>query len=214
MADIPAGSQWPCAQLSLLCWHLQWPTDSLQHHRANHCRDEWAFLSSSRGEIKSNCLRYKPWLQARCTVCKCRQCTDVLNKRHSLLFLCFQGSAAVHCVFWDFQENSKCYLQTCHASSVTSLTEPLTPWHCSLKLWGCPVESVLLVSIAVGTSAISVNTRGCVSGIVQCCIYMNKKTYPQKKAEMQWNIRLVLTVTSGKSVGALLWSSLQYGSDS
>lgn len=140
MADIPAGSQWPSVQLPLNCWHLQWLTDRTQHHHANNCRDQWAFLSSSREEIKSNCLSYKPWLQARCTVCKCRRCTDALNKCHSLLFLCFQGNAAVHCVFWDFQKNSKCYLQSCHACSVTSLTGPLAPWHFSWKLWGCPLS--------------------------------------------------------------------------
>lgn len=139
MADIPAGFQCPSVQLLLNCWHLPWPADPLQHHHANSRRDQWAF---STEEIKSNCRSYKPSLQARCTVCKCRRCTDVLNKCHSLLFLCFQGNAAVHCVFWDFWKNSKWYLQSCHACFVTSLTEPLAPWHCSLKLWDCPLESV------------------------------------------------------------------------
>lgn len=139
MANIPAGFQCPSVQLFLNRWHLPWPTDPLQHHHANSRRDQWAF---STDKIKSNCRSYKPWLQARCTVCKCRRCTDLLNKCHSLLFLCFQGNAAVHCAFWDFWKNSKCYLQSCHACFVTSLTEPLAPWRCSLKLWDCPVESV------------------------------------------------------------------------
>lgn len=129
-----------------------------------------AFLSNSTEEIKSNCLSDKPRLQARCTVCKCRRCTGVLNKCHSLLFLCFQGNAAVHCVFWDFQKNSKCYLRSCHACAITSLTEPLAPWHCSLKLWGCPVECVLLVSTDIDASAIGVPTRGHMPSIVHWCI--------------------------------------------
>lgn len=169
--------------------HLQEPTDPRDHQHANTHRDQAPLIPHSRtGGVKSKCHSCESQLYAS-------QCTDVLNKCHSLFFfLCFQGNAAVHCVFWDFLKNGKCDYR---AAVLTLSPEPLAPvWNLeSISLHLAP--SVLLPSPGTDISVTGVIPRDTCLAMCNDASTWIRRISQRRIAETQQNIRWLLKVTQG-----------------
>lgn len=184
--------------------HLQEPTDPGTTNMPTRTETRLpSFLIPERAELK--CHSCESQLYAS-------QCTDVLNKCHSLFFfLCFQGNAAVHCVFWDFLKNGKCDYR---AAVLTLSPEPLAPvWNLeSISLHLAP--SVLLPSPGTDISVTGLIPRDTCLAMCNGASTWIRRISQRKIAETQQNIRWLLKVTPGKAVETLLWSGFECGSES
>lgn len=100
------------------------------------------------------------------------------------------------------------------AAVLTLSPEPLAPvWNLeSTSLHLAP--SVLLLSTGTDLSVTGVISRDTCLAMCNGASTWIRGVSQRKIAETQWNIRWLLRAAPGKSVGTLLWSGFEYGSES